>query len=181
MDGQDELTPAEALLARRIAELGSTPSATARQRIMAAVRESLDVAPDPLLERPGRRFGFRSLMVGVGVAAAVIAGTVGALAASVHALPSSPAYRLRVAEEDLRLMISDPAGKEQLRIDFARDRLAEARALHGSDQTAVTRTLLKDARSYLSDAQQDSSTLSDGQRNQVLSEINTVFGEEREA
>ena len=181
MDGQDELTPAEALLARRIAELGATPSATAQQRIMAAVLASLNAAPNPLLQHPGRRSAFRSLMLGLAAAAAVSAGAIGAIAASAHALPNSPVYRLRVAGEGVRLATSDTAGKEQLRIGFARDRLAEAHALRGSEQSAATEALLKDAQSYLSDAQQDLSLLPEEQRNQVQSEIDKVEGDEHAA
>jgi len=173
----DALQDAEDIaLAERLAGLRETPTPQARARIMSAVRSA--ATPATL---PRRRAGWRGRLVATAVAmsAALIGGTVAAFAASANALPDSPAYAVRVAGENVRLALADVHTKEHLRGEFAKARLRQFGQLHPGEQQAG-QTLLRDARRYVDQAENDINKLSAREQDDVRKEINDLQNQEQQ-
>lgn len=169
-----ELSPDEQRLAAELARLAVDPSPERRRRILTAVRAA--PAPRPALLRPWR--------VAIAVAAALVllaAGAAGALAASSDALPNSPNYPLRSIGERVRLALADPAGREQLRISFAQSRIAQARTVLKRDDRSNARSLLRDSRAYLGDAQQDLHNVPSGEQGTVQNQLNQAQAQQDDA
>ncbi len=147
-----EPTDEELALGTRIAQLARDPSGEARARIMAAVRNA------PALATPSRQPIFaggrwRFVLVGLATAGLLLAASAGALAASSDALPRSPAYRLRLIEENLRVAVADPREQPRLQLQFAAERARQAQEQIRLGDAGVAAELLSDCRRELSDAQ----------------------------
>jgi hypothetical protein len=84
---------------------------------------------------------------------------VGVIALSSQALPSGPAYGLRSAGEQIRLAVGTPLGREQLRIQFARDRFHQAVQVVNQNRSDASR-LIDDGSVYLDKAWRDLPSLS---------------------
>jgi gas vesicle protein len=123
---------------------------------------------------------WRPLTAVVAAVVLLAAGTVGAMAASSQALPTSPAYPLRYAGEGIRLAVASPVGREHLRIDFARDRFRQAKAVV-RDNRADAKQLIADGSQYLDQTRRDLSSLSADQQGQVESEINQAGDDQKSA
>ena len=164
LDDQD-LSPQERALATRIAQLASDPIPERSLAIMAAVRSA---RPTQQTMNRGWRLGF----AGVVAVAILLLSTMGVFAASNEALPSSPAYSLRVVGEQVRIALAGPPDREQLRISFAEARTAQARSRleHGDRNNATA--LLRDSRGYLVQARNDLGLLSQDQQGQVQNQLN---------
>jgi hypothetical protein len=174
LDQDTALTPEQARLGEELAHLVEGPSPEARARIMAAVR----AAPSPAARSGRWRWRRRALAAAGGLA--LVAGTgVTAMAASAHALPGSPAYTLRNVGERLRLGIAGSAGREELRISFARDRIQEAAAAGSHGEKQVAAELLDDSRSYLHSAMADLPELPAAERGKVESELDDTGRQEQ--
>ena len=109
----------------------------------------------------------------------LITGTVGAVAASSQALPDSPAYALRFAGEDVRLIVASPVGREQLRIGFARDRFQQATAVVHRSRSAANR-LIADGGNYLQQTRVDLPALPTSEQGQVQNQL-TQAGQDQQA
>jgi hypothetical protein len=168
------LSAIEQRLAGELSELGVNPSPEQRTAIMAAVRRSQDVRPAVI-----RRW--RMALVGLGAAAILLASSVGAVAASNDALPSSPTYSVRGAVEEVRLALASPTGREQLRIAFANARIDQARAVLREGDRANARGLLHDSRDYLDQTKKDLSNLPAGDQGQIQNELNQAVTNEQQA
>jgi hypothetical protein len=149
---QPEPTPDELALAPRIAMLAQDPSGAARARIMAAVRS----APMPATASPRRAAAggrWRLALVGFGTAGLLVVASVGALAASSDALPNSPAYKLRLFEESLRVAVADPRQQSRLHLQFAAEKVRQAKEQIRLGDATVAAELLSDTRHDLSQAE----------------------------
>jgi hypothetical protein len=149
---QPEPTPDELALAPGIAMLAQDPSEAARARIMAAVRS----APMPATASPRRTAAggrWRLALVGFGAAGLLVVASVGALAASSDALPNSPAYRLRLFEENLRVAVADPRQQSRLHLQFAAEKVRQAKEQIRLGDATVAAELLSDTRHDLSQAE----------------------------
>jgi hypothetical protein len=147
-------TPEDQALAARIAHLAQEPSVEARARIMAAVRSTPMPATAPRSRfASGRRW--RVALVGLGTTALLLGASAGALAASSDALPSSPAYGLRRFEENLRVAVADQREQPRLRLEFAAEKLRQAKALTGRGDVNDASRLLVDCQHDLQDAQHE--------------------------
>jgi hypothetical protein len=145
-----DATPADLRLASRIAGLAQDPSDEARARIMAAVRS----APMPVAAS-GRRFAagrWRPVLAGLGATGVLLFASAGALAASSDALPNSPAYGLRRFEENLRVAVADPPGQLRLHLQFAADKVRQAKEQVTKGDAGVAAELLSDCRHDLHEA-----------------------------
>lgn len=175
MELNDEgLSAAEQRLAGELAALGVNPSPEKSAAIMAAVRRSQDVRPT-LVRR------WRLALVAFGAAALLALSSVGAVAASNEALPSSPTYSLRFAGEQARLALASPAGREQLRIDFANARVNQARAILRQGARTDARSLLRDSRGYLAQAKKDLGSLPANEQGQIQNQLNQAETNEHQA
>jgi hypothetical protein len=169
-----ELSAAEQELAGELAALGVNPSPGTHAAIMAAVRRSQTARPSVI----GR---WRPALVGLSAAALLVLTSVGAVAASNDALPSSPTYSLRVGTEQVRIALSSPAGREQLRIDFANARTNQARAILRQGDRADAKGLLRDSRAYLDQAKKDLGSLSPSEQGQIQNQLNQAEANEHQA
>jgi hypothetical protein len=173
LDDQD-LSAEEQRLAADLTRLAVDPSAERRAGIMAAVRGSHP--QDRSAVRP-----WRLVLAGVGAVAILMAGTVGAVASSGEALPNNPNYSLRVFGEQVRLVVADPAGREQLRISFAKSRIYQARSILTLGDVSNARGLLRDSREYLAQTRKDLGGLSSSEQGQIQNQLNQAEADEHQA
>jgi hypothetical protein len=173
LDDQD-LSAEEQRLAADLARLAADPSAERRAAIMAAVRGSHP--QDRSAVRP-----WRLVLAGVGAVAILMAGTVGAVASSGEALPNNPNYSLRVFGEQVRLVVANPAGREQLRISFAKSRIDQARSILTQGDVSNARGLLRDSREYLAQTRKDLGSLSSSEQGQIQNQLNQAEEDEHQA
>lgn len=171
---EEGLSASERLLAGELARLGVNPSPEKHAAIMAAVRKSQDVRPAVF----GR---WRLALVGLGAAAILMATSVGAVAASNEALPSSPTYSVRVAVEQVRLALASPSGREQLRIAFANSRTNQARAILRQGDRSNAKGLLHDSRDYLDQTKKELTTLPAGEQGQIQNQLNQAEANQQQA
>lgn len=169
-----EMTVEERNLATELAGLVDDPSAARRARILKAVH----AAPSP------RRAGISAWRVAIALAAAlavVAVSSVGAIAASGDALPSSPSYGLRSFGEHVRLAFANPSTREQLRLSFAQSRIAQAQSalVHGDRSNA--RGLLHDSAQYLADTRQDIGQLGSDEQGHVENQLNEEESQQNHA
>jgi hypothetical protein len=141
---------------------------------MAAVRRSQDVRPSAV--RP-----WRPALIVFGAAALLALSSVGALAASTDALPSSPTYSLRFAGEQARLALASPAGRERLRIDFANARINQARAILKQGGLADAKSLLRDSRGYLEQTKKELAGVPPNEQGQIQNQLNQAEANEHQA
>jgi hypothetical protein len=170
----DRLSTGERQLAAQLSELGVSPSPEQRTAIMAAVRRSQDPVPTVI----GR---WRLTLVGLGVAAILLVSSVGAVAASNDAVPSSRTYSVRIAVEQVRLALASPAGREQLRIAFANARTDQARIVLRQGDRPNAKGLLHDSRAYLDQTKKDLGALPSGEQGQIQNQLNQAEANERQA
>jgi hypothetical protein len=170
----DGLSATDRMLVGELAELGVTPSPDKREAIMAAVRRSQEA-------RPSAVAGWRLALVGLGAAALLALSSVGAVAASSDALPSSPTYSLRNVGEQARLALASPVGRENLRIDFANARINQARAILKQGRLADAKTLLRDSVAYLAQAKKDLGSLPANEQGQIENQLNQAEANEHQA
>jgi hypothetical protein len=170
----DDLSPAEQELARRLSGLAVDPSPAARESIMRAV------AAARLAEAPRWHLRWRAMAAVAAALVVLITGTIGAMAASSQALPNSPGYALRGVGEQLRIALANPLGKEQLRIQFARDRFHEVPAVVHMSRSAASR-LVNDGKAYLKQAQRDLPSLAADQQGKVSGQLNQAGQDEQGA
>jgi hypothetical protein len=168
------LSAAERQLGGELAGLGVKPSPEKRAAIMAAVRSSQEVRPSAV-----RRW--RLALVGFGAAALLALSSVGAVAASTDALPSSPTYSLRFVGEQARLALASPAGREQLRIDFANARINQARVILRQGSLADAKSLLRDSRGYLAQTKKDLASLPPNEQGAIQNQLNQAEANENQA
>jgi hypothetical protein len=173
LDDQD-LSAEEQRLAADLARLAVDPSAERGAAIMAAVRGSHP--QDRSAVRP-----WRLVLAGVGAIAILMAGTVGAVASSGEALPNYPNYSLRMFGEQVRLVVADPAGREQLRISFAKSRIYQARSILTLGDVSNARGLLRDSREYLAQTRKDLGSLSSSEQGQIQNQLNQAEADEHQA
>lgn len=171
----DELSPEEQDLARELSSLAADPGDARRDSIMQAVRAARQEAAPSATWRLRRRV----LAVVSVTALLLIVSTVGALAASSQALPSSPTYGLRFAGEQCRLAIASPVGREELRIQFARDRFHQAQDVVRGNRS-VAKRLIEDGRGYLDQTRRDLGALPSGEQGEVQNQLNQA-GEDQKA
>lgn len=175
MELDDEgLSATDRQLARELAALGASPSAEKHAAIMAAVLRS-QAAPPPAIRR------WRPALVALGASALLVLSSVGGIAASNDAVPSSPTYSLRVAGEQVRLALASPAGREQLRIAFANARINQARAILSHGERADVRSLLRDSRGYLTDTKKDLGNLPANEQGPIQNQLNQAEANEHQA
>src|ERR1700682_4206857 len=165
MGVDDDLTPAqptpdELRVGALITNLAQDPSDEARARIMAAVRS----APMPATA-PRRRVAmgsrWRMALVGFGATGLLFSASAGALAASSDALPRSPAYGLRRFEENLRVAVADSHQQPRLHLQFASERLRQAKAQLRRGDVSDAARLLSDSKHDLEDAQTELQNIHD--------------------
>jgi hypothetical protein len=123
---------------------------------------------------------WRLAAAALAAALVVITGTVGVLAASSQALPDSPAYALRTAGEQIRLVVASPVGREQLRIQFARDRFHQAEEVVQADRSDARR-LIDDGSGYLDQTRRDLPSLSVGEQGQLANQLNQAGQDQKAA
>jgi hypothetical protein len=174
----DELSPAEQELANRLSGLAADPSQAARETIMRAVRTAVR-EPAPAERRWVIR-PWRLAAAALAAALVMVVGTVGVLAASSQALPDSPAYALRTAGEQVRLVVASPVGREQLRIQFARDRFHQAEQVVSQNRWNARR-LIDDGSGYLDQTRRDLPSLSVGEQGQVQNQLNQAGQDQKAA
>ena len=172
--GDEGLSATERRLARELADLGVSPSAEKHAAIMAAVLRS-QAAPPPAIRR------WRPALVALGAAALLVLSSVGGIAASSDAVPSSPTYSLRLAGEEVRLAFASPAGREHLRIAFANARINQARAILGHGDRADANSLLRDSRDYLADTKKDLGNLPANEQGPIQNQLNQAEANEHQA
>lgn len=172
----DDLSPAEQELARELSGLAIDPSPAARESIMRAVSAARLARP----KAPRWRLRWRVMTAAVAAVLLLITGTVGAMAASSHALPDSPAYSLRGAGEQIRIAFASPLGREELRIEFARDRFKQVPAVVQMSRSDASR-LIADGSAYLDKAHRDLQSLSADEQGQVENELNNAGDDEKAA
>ncbi len=172
LDDQD-LSPDERRLAAELEKLAVNPTPERRASIMTAVR----AAQLPSHFIIGR---WRVVLAVIGAAAILMASTVGAVASSGDALPSSPSYSLRVFGEQVRLALSDTTTREHLRIAFAKTRIAQAQAILGQGDVANAKGLLHDSHRYLTDARKDVGSLPRNEQGEIENELDQAEAQENE-
>ena len=162
----DDLSAAEQELARELSSLAIDPSPAARESIMRAV----SAATQAEAKAPRWRLRWRVMTAAFAAVLVLITGTVGVLAASSQALPDSPAYSLRGVGEEFRIAFASPIGKEELRIQFARDRFKQVPAVVHRSRATATR-LIDDGNSYLDQTRRDLPSLSADEQGEVESQL----------
>jgi uncharacterized protein DUF5667 len=170
----DDLSPAEQKLANELSGLAVDPSPAAQEAIMRSVRTAVRSV------KRRWRLGWRVTAAAVAAILILITGTVGVLAATSEALPHSPAYSLRLMGEQIRIAIASPVGREQLRIQFARDRFQQAGQVVQNNRSDARR-LVDDGHSYLVQTQRDLPSLSAGEQGQVQNQLNQAGQDEQAA
>jgi gas vesicle protein len=171
----DELSPDETRLTSELARLVDGPDEATRRSIMRAVLKARrGPHPTPF----GRRSRF--LLALVAAVLVILLSATAALAASSHAVPTSPSYQLRLAGEDIRLMLARPKEGDELRIGFARDRFQQAREIAGSDHVNA-KLLLTAGHDYLTQVRSTLRSLSSDEQGQVEGELNQAQDDENNA
>lgn len=173
----DDLSPAEQELARRLSGLAADPSPGATASIMRAVSAA---RPAEVPEAPRRRLQWRAVAAVAAALVVLITGTIGAMAASSQALPISPAYALRGVGEQFRIALANPLGQEQLRIQFAQDRFHQVPAVVHMSRSAATR-LISDGSAYLDQAHRGLPSLPAREQGQVQSQLNQAGHDQKGA
>jgi hypothetical protein len=171
-----ELSTSEQEIADRLWKLAADPSPASTESIMRAVRA---VRP-ATVPRPQQHLRRRIVLAAVLAAALLAASGVGALAASSQALPDSPAYTLRFTGEQVRLAVASPVGREELRIQFARDRFHQAEAVMAENRSNATK-LIQDGSYYLGQARNDVSSLSSGEQGRVENQLDQAGADQAAA
>jgi hypothetical protein len=171
----DELSPTEQDLAKELARLAADPSDARRDSIMRVVRAARQESARPAPWHLRRR-----IVAVIAAAVLVIASAVGVLAASTQALPDSPTYGLRFAGESVRLAVANPVGREELRIQFARDRFHQAQAVVRENRP-IAKRLIDDGRDYLDQTRRDLPSLSGGEQGEVQNQLNQAGEAEKAA
>ena len=163
----EEMSFSEQKLASELGHLAADLDSSTRKAIMRAVMAAT------LTEAAPRRLGWRGRFLApvAGALVLLIAGTVGAFAASSNALPKTPAYQIRLAGEEIRLTLADPKGRQQLRIGFARDRFRQAQQIAHSDR-ADAQLLIDGGGGYLAQTRRDLGSLPPDEQGQVQSQLN---------
>jgi hypothetical protein len=126
--------------ALRTAGASSAPSplaadarAAMRQRLVAvATVQNQDVIADRLRQRNSARVGSRmqKRLVALGGSITIFTGIAGVGIAAAHSLPGDPFYDVKRATESVQLYVAQGnAAKGARHLEFARERLAEAKAL----------------------------------------------------
>jgi hypothetical protein len=175
MELDDEgLSATERGLAGELAQLGVNPSPEKHAAIMAAVRRSQPVRSPAI-------GGWRLPLVALGAAALLVLSSVGGIAASNDALPSSPTYSVRVGTEQVRLALASPTGKEQLRIDFANARISQAKAILRQGDRADAKGLLRDSRGYLAKAKSELGGLPANEQGQIQNQLHQAEANQQQA
>ncbi len=172
LDDQD-LSQDERRLAAELEKLTVNPTPERRASIMTAVRS----AQLPRRSIIGR---WRVVLAVIGAATILMVSTVGAVALSGDALPSSPNYSLRVFGEQVRLALSDPTTREHLRIAFAKTRLGQAQAILARGDVANAKGLLHDSHQYLADARKDVGSLPRNEQGEIENELDQAEAQEHE-
>lgn len=162
----EELSVSEQKLASQLEHLATEPDSSTRKAIMRAVMSLTLAGAAP------RRLGWRGRFLApvAGALVLMIAGTVGAFAASSDALPKTPAYQVRLAGEEIRLAFADLKGREQLRIGFARDRFRQAQQIAHSDR-ADAQLLIDGGGGYLTLTRKDLGSLPADEQGQVQNQL----------
>ena len=172
----DDLSPSEQNLAGELSRLAVDPSRATSESIMRAVSAARLVDT----RRPRRQLRWRVMTAAVAAALVLFTGTVGVLAASSQALPDSPGYSLRGVGEQIRITFASPVGREELRIQFARDRFRQVPAtVHLSRSDAMR--LINDGRSYLDQTRGDLPSLSADEQGQVQNQLDQAGQDEQAA
>ncbi len=161
-------------MAEELSGLAPDVSDERRARIMAAVR----AAPSPRLAQGGLR---RLALAAAAAVLLLVTGTVGAVAASGDAVPSSPNYPLRSVGERFRLAIADTPTREQLRLSFAESRITQAHTALQNGDRPDAQGLLRDSRAYLDETKQDLGKLSANEQGQVQNQLNQAEGQQNQA
>lgn len=169
-----ELSADERRLAVELASLTDDPDAHRRASIMAAVRG----APGP---RRASRRPWRLVIAAIAAVGVLAASSVGAVAASADALPSSPNYSLRSFGEHVRLALADAKAREQLRISFAQSRISQAQTALRHGDRSDAKGLLRDSRGYLDETRQDIRNLSSNEQGEVENELNQAETQQNQA
>jgi len=172
----DDLSPVESRLASELEGLVEDPDKATRRSIMRAVRQK----PIPLhAGRPRSHPTARFVLAMVAAAALLLMGATAALAGSSHAVPTSPAYGLRLAGEDVRLTFAQPKQREELRIGFARDRFQQARDIARSDHDNA-RLLVEGGHDYLAQVRSTLGSLSADEQGEVENELDQATQDEND-
>jgi hypothetical protein len=176
MDLSDELSPLETSLASELAGLVEDPDEATRRSIMRAVMQ----APLPVhAARPRVHRATRFALALVAAVLLLVMGATAALAGSSHAVPTSPAYGLRLAGEDIRLTFAQPKQREELRIGFARDRFQQARDIARSDHHNA-RLLVAGGHEYLAQVRSSLGSLSADEQGEVENELDQASQDEND-
>jgi hypothetical protein len=171
---ENDLSAVERQLAEEISRLAVDPTPERRAAILRAVRVSQASQPSQLGSR-------RWALAAVGAIALLLVGTVGAAAASTDALPSSPTYPVRGVVEQSRIWLAGPAAKEQLRIEFAKSRFAQALSALTHGDRSDADVLVRDGSQYLDDARNDIGTVPAGEQGSVQNQLNQAQNDEQQA
>jgi hypothetical protein len=172
----DELSAAEEQLARELRNLAVDPSSATRASIMRSVM----AASKPPSRSAGLGLRVRVLTALLAATALLVAGSLGVYAASSEALPSSPAYSVRWAGEQVRLVVAGPLDREQLRIQFARDRFQQVQGVVRQNRSDA-KQLIDDGNSYLDEARGSLGSLSADEQGQVENQLNQAGQDEQAA
>jgi len=171
----DGLSASELEIADRLWKLAADAGQADTESIMQAVRAARLTAGPRRQHRPQR------IVLGALMAAALLlTSAVGAVAASSQALPDSPAYTLRFTGEQVRLAVASPVGREQLRIQFARDRFHQAQDVVSQNRPNAKR-LISDGSDYLQQARHEVSSLPAGEQGPVESQLNQAGADQAAA
>ncbi len=142
---------AEARLAmrQRLVAAASVPAVASRAGSTASL-----LSPAVASRAKQARHGLRRRMSAVVGSAVIVTSFAGVGVAAAHSLPGSPFYDIKRATEHVQLWLaSGPTAKGERHLEFARTRLAEARALGGSSRyaAATLRAMNEQTRSGSSD------------------------------
>lgn len=165
LNGNEGLSESERRLASALAGLAAEASPQRQAAIMSVVRRETGRRPTVL----GR---WRPVLVGLAAAAVLAGSTAGVFAASSEALPSSPAYPVRVGVEHIRLTLASPSDRAHLRIAFADDRINQAKTRLSHGDRSDAEKLLRDSRSYLSEAKNELGAVPAQEQGQIQSQLN---------
>jgi hypothetical protein len=169
----EELTESERRLASALSRLAADASPERHAAIMSAVRQETGQRPFVI----GR---WRPVVAGLAAAAVLAGSTIGVFASS-NALPNSPAYPVRLGVEHIRLTVASPADREHLRISFAHARISQANAQLSQGDRNNAEALLRDSRTYLSEAKQDLNAIPADEQGQIQSELNQTQADEQQS
>jgi hypothetical protein len=150
----DDLSPEQRRVGEEIASLTTDPDAATQEAIMRAVMGAIAPAARRRTVHHWRLFTMAAALL-----ALLALGSVGAVAATGNALPTTPAYQVRLATEDIRLATVSSRERDLLRIRFAVDRFGQSQVIASNNLSAAQR-LFQDGWRYLMDAAADVPSLS---------------------